>query len=390
MRRNAKDENDLMNYDGTEQGTEQGTGQIVSARAARRSTECCVLIPAAGMGTRFGGLKQFEPMNNKQPVILYTVRRVIREWEALAEEADFPFRLKKIIVASPKDEIDRMKNILADCGRDGLVEVAEGGATRFESVRNAYSYLKSCFMREKGVADALRHTAVAVHDGCRPFVSKKLWKALLETLESTDFVLPYLNVTDTLKEREGYANMAREDYITVQTPQVMHMEVADRIYAYSATRNAAGSCDEKQNISEGDSSELCDATRNAAGGDVSESCAGGGHCSDFVQITDDATLARRFGFEIKCVLGEKSNLKITDPEDMIFVNSFSSFLRSALSSSGDSSSFGGRRPLRSAFRTDSENHRRSARSEGKASSGMRERLKKRTSPKKRMFRNDTV
>lgn len=61
---------------------------------------------------------------------------------------------------------------------------------------------------------------VAVHDGARPFVSRKLVSQLFAEAEKFGSAVPCLPVTDTLWSNEPYSRQNREHFFTVQTPQV--------------------------------------------------------------------------------------------------------------------------------------------------------------------------
>lgn len=297
-----------------------------------------VIIPAGGSGTRFGGKKQFADLCGK-PLIFRTVegvsdafteRKIFTNTERDGVKISHSIELKKIIVAVPSEDVGLMNEILSPFFPS--VAIVEGGDTRAESVKSAYRFLAS-FLRqdeERGreteseaesnaesvvesnaelyaessaesdieshaVSVGLSSSAVgcayvAVHDGCRPLASAALWDSLLSALrEGADFVLPYTDITDTVKRRESLVNIAREDYVAVQTPQMMRMSVAERIYS-SSPRDLYPS-----SLRAAEDAEIPD---------------------DAARITDDATLAERCGYSITLVKGEKTNIKVTTPEDV--------------------------------------------------------------------------
>lgn len=90
-----------------------------------------------------------------------------------------------------------------------FAKVVEGGATRTQSVMKGLSALSD------------KCDLVAIHDGARPFIGKGLVARLFEVASSTGSAVPCLPVTDTLfyVGDEGHP-VCREDYRTVQTPQV--------------------------------------------------------------------------------------------------------------------------------------------------------------------------
>lgn len=89
------------------------------------------------------------------------------------------------------------------------VKVVQGGQTRSASVQNGL------------LAVSPHSTVVAVHDGARPFVSRSLVQKLFEDAEKFGSAVPRLPITDTLW---GSCPQNREQFFTVQTPQVFNTE----------------------------------------------------------------------------------------------------------------------------------------------------------------------
>ena len=92
---------------------------------------------------------------------------------------------------------------------------AEAGATRFRSLLNG---LKSLPANAQGL--------VAVHDGDRPFITRDFVRRLFaEAQQKQESVIPRLKVTDTLYREKGEViPMDRNEFFTVQTPQVHHIQ----------------------------------------------------------------------------------------------------------------------------------------------------------------------
>ena len=89
---------------------------------------------------------------------------------------------------------------------------AEGGATRFQSVLNGLQLIP---------ADA--HGLVAIHDGARPFITRKFVEALFAQASQFASAVPRLPVTDTLYQLNHLDQPVKVDrnmFFTVQTPQV--------------------------------------------------------------------------------------------------------------------------------------------------------------------------
>lgn len=87
----------------------------------------------------------------------------------------------------------------------------KGGKSRFRSVCNGLDALPK---DAQGV--------VAVHDGARPFVTRRFAEKLFEEAEKHGSAVPRLCVTDTLYRRSSKKDLLadRKEFFTVQTPQV--------------------------------------------------------------------------------------------------------------------------------------------------------------------------
>lgn len=94
------------------------------------------------------------------------------------------------------------------------VTVVEGGETRQQSVANGLTALDK------------RCEVVAIHDGARPFVSRDLIQKLFDEASKFSSAVPCLPVTDTLWQQHDntLAPQQRNDYFTVQTPQVFNLQ----------------------------------------------------------------------------------------------------------------------------------------------------------------------
>ncbi len=146
-------------------------------------------------------------------------------------------------------------------------EVVSGGSSRQESVIRGLSVLE------------LSAEVVLIHDGARPLVSTKKVKELIAAGREIA-VIPALPVSDTLKEVEkGYVlrTPERKIFYAAQTPQAFPREVI--LTAYQMARR-----------------------------------------SGFI-ATDDASVVEAAGFPVKIIEGERTNIKITYPEDLILAES---------------------------------------------------------------------
>ena len=100
----------------------------------------------------------------------------------------------------------------------GSVAAVPGGATRSESVRNAFAALPPC-------------DAVVVHDAARPLAPAALFTAVLDALSDADAAIAAAPVADTVKRVEGgrvVETLDRSRLWAVQTPQAFRRDVLER------------------------------------------------------------------------------------------------------------------------------------------------------------------
>jgi 2-C-methyl-D-erythritol 4-phosphate cytidylyltransferase/2-C-methyl-D-erythritol 2,4-cyclodiphosphate synthase len=117
-------------------------------------------------------------------------------------------------------------------------------------------------------------TYVLIHDAARPLVSTATISATLQALAAADGALPVLPSPDTLKKLNGSRvelTLSRENIGLAQTPQGFHFEKI-----MSAHRNARDT-----------------------------------------NFTDDASLAEAAGLTVVAVAGQRTNFKLTTPEDFV-------------------------------------------------------------------------
>lgn len=213
------------------------------------------IFACGGQGTRMGADVPKQFLRLKGKTILQlSIERIVEA------EPDV-----KIVIALPamwkefwKEECHRMLLHVPQ-------SIVDGGITRFHSVRNALDK----------VAD---DSVVAVHDAVRPFVSADLVRALFDKAVECGSAVPVIPVTDTVKvldsslrEIDG-ASADRSVLYGAQTPQVFRADTLKAAYkqAYSTA------------------------------------------------FTDDASIVRAAGYEVAYVPGERYNIKLTTPEDMLF------------------------------------------------------------------------
>ena len=143
--------------------------------------------------------------------------------------------------------------------RTPSAQIVIGGETRSQSVLKGLSV----------VPDGTKQ--VLIHDAARPLVSSALIDRILLGLQTSTAVAPAVAVTDTLWRGKGnfVTGIAdRAGLFRAQTPQGFHL--APLLAAYDA----------------------------------------------FPEATDDVTIARLAGMDVKIVAGDDDNLKITGPDDL--------------------------------------------------------------------------
>ena len=150
--------------------------------------------------------------------------------------------------------------------------IADGGATRFHSVQNGLALVDA--------PDAL----VAVHDGVRPFASKELILRAVDCATKNGSAIPVVKAVDSYRAVEGEEShiIDRAPLRLVQTPQIFA----------APTLRAAYDTD----------------FRN--------------------EFTDDASVVEQTTpCRVTLCQGERSNIKITTPEDMVIARAIAESLK---------------------------------------------------------------
>ena len=173
-----------------------------------------IIIVAGGKGLRMGGdiPKQFLPVCGK-PVLMRTL-------EAFhAYDASM-----RLILVLPVSQQAYWKQLCEEYQFDLVHEIANGGETRFHSVKNGLALVK-----EDGL--------VGVHDGVRPFVSQEVISRCYEEAVSLKAVIPVIGVVETVRHltEEGSETVPRDQYKLVQTPQVFDVALLRRAYQQEYT-----------------------------------------------------------------------------------------------------------------------------------------------------------
>ena len=219
-----------------------------------------VLIVAGGKGLRMGSdlPKQFIPLEGK-PVLMHTLEAFHR-WDASAE----------LVLVLPEDHQSYWNMLCREIGCKVPHRIANGGDTRFHSVRNGLEFLSEEIENASGRNEKV---LIAVHDGVRPFVSVEVIEACFDEAEKKGAVIPVMPMIDSLRETDekGSHPVDRTRYFSVQTPQVFCSCLLLKAYG-----------------------------------------------QDFSPLfTDDASVVEAMGEAIHMVTGNRENIKITTPFDLL-------------------------------------------------------------------------
>jgi 2-C-methyl-D-erythritol 4-phosphate cytidylyltransferase len=140
-----------------------------------------------------------------------------------------------------------------------------GGETRFHSVQNGLNLIQG-----EGI--------VFIHDGVRPLVSHQTIERCNQMAQKNGNAIPVLPINESLRKQKGLQSVSvdRNLYLSVQTPQTFRSDQILKAYE-----------------------------------------------QDFdTAFTDDASVAEKAGFPIFMVEGNRENIKITTPTDLIIAEAF--------------------------------------------------------------------
>lgn len=210
------------------------------------------IIQAAGSGLR---------MNSDKTKLLIEINKkpvILRTLEKISSCK----YIDDIVLVIKKEDKEEIEKIIKNINKKIIISL--GGKTREESTFNG---LKSVPMDSE---------IVMSHDGARPFVSKELLEKSIEEIEGFDGTVTCVPRTDTIKIlREDMSILETPDrkYLyNVQTPQVFYKDKMMKAYKWARNEN--------------------------------------------ISSTDDSNILERYGANLKAVIGEYNNIKITTPKDL--------------------------------------------------------------------------
>jgi 2-C-methyl-D-erythritol 4-phosphate cytidylyltransferase len=141
--------------------------------------------------------------------------------------------------------------------------IVRGGSTRYHSVRNGLRYVQIPGL-------------VAIHDGVRPFVSLDTIQRCFDVAEKLGNAIPSISPVESLRivTATGNQPVNRLHVRQIQTPQVFNVELIKKAYLQAYRQ----------------------------------------------EFSDDATVLEGTGEKINLVEGNRENIKITNPEDLLISN----------------------------------------------------------------------
>ena len=165
----------------------------------------------------------------------------------------------EIVVVLPEEHIAMWKN-LASRFDVAVHKCVAGGKERFHSVKCGIEAL----------SEDVEY--IAIHDGVRALATKRLIIGAMLEVERCDAVIPVIDAVDSYRVVEGDKSsvISRSMLRIVQTPQVFRADILRKAYNQEYSPS----------------------------------------------FTDDATVVEAMGIDIKLISGERSNIKLTTPEDM--------------------------------------------------------------------------
>lgn len=214
-------------------------------------TKKFALIVAGGSGNRMNSStpKQFLELAGK-PILMHTFEAFLR----------FDSSVEFVLVL-PRIEQERWNKLCQHFDFKIPHQIAEGGKTRFDSVKNGLELLPN---------DGI----VFIHDGVRPLVSEQTLQNCLSTTIFKGNALPVVPVSESVRyvDKEENRTLDRSKYFLVQTPQTFQLTEIKAAY--------------QQPFSS--------------------------------LFTDDASVLENTGKKINTVEGNRENIKITFQEDLLF------------------------------------------------------------------------
>ncbi len=170
-----------------------------------------------------------------------------------------------IVVVLPEDQIEYWLKLCKEHQFSIVHDIAKGGETRFHSVKNGLSCIQDMDL-------------VGVHDGVRPLVSLETLQRTYALAAENKCVVPVIDVFESVRYFDGLINKSvdRDKYKLVQTPQVFPVEILRKAYE-----------------------------------------------QEYINLfTDDASVCEHAGYNVFLTGGNRENIKVTTPTDLLIAEAF--------------------------------------------------------------------
>jgi 2-C-methyl-D-erythritol 4-phosphate cytidylyltransferase len=200
--------------------------------------------------------------SNRNKLLLEVRSRPIIAWTLLAAQASR--YISWIGIISQPIDWQEFQEIIADLQLNKPVELIKGGSTRQESVYNGLQALPATAEQ------------VLIHDGARCLATPNLLDRCAEAIHNCPGLIAAVPVKDTIKvvDENGIIQSTpdRRQLWAAQTPQGFDVKLLKQCHA--------------------------EGIRQAW------------------EVTDDAALFEKCGYQVRIVEGEETNLKVTTPQDL--------------------------------------------------------------------------
>ncbi|MFQ5431579.1 MAG: 2-C-methyl-D-erythritol 4-phosphate cytidylyltransferase [Nitrospinota bacterium] len=212
-----------------------------------------VVIPAAGIGSRMG--------DSPLPKQFMELRgKPLLDWTI--EAVSLSTRIDEVVLVVREQDIKAVtEKYVESISFPKVRAVVVGGLRRTDSVLNGVT--------------ATSNEWVAVHDAARPFVSVRLIELTINAALKHEAAAAAMPVADTVAQKSGLflgGLVDRDAILLIQTPQVFRKKLL--VAAYESMKNSAN------------------------------------------DWTDETSLLKAAGHKVAWVNGERTNIKITAPEDL--------------------------------------------------------------------------
>jgi len=224
----------------------------------KKPPACTAVIAAAGLSQRCRGEDKLFYDIKNKPVLAYTLDAF--------QKCD---SIDDIIVVAQEENFDRIAGICRKYGFKKVSKIMKGGRARAESVINGV------------YAASGKASLIAIHDGARPCIDTEIIEKTIQAAAKYHAAAPAVSVTSTIKKVDNGViskTVDREGIYEVQTPQIFRAEIIK--------------------------GALTNAVRKS------------------VDITDDCMAVEMIGVPVRITEGSRNNIKITEPEDLLIVESY--------------------------------------------------------------------